>query len=277
MKIEEVDLNVPIINVELKDDELAHFGVKGMRWGVRRSDEELARIAGRKQQAFDNKINRTKTKLAVREQKAKVKIEEAKAKQQSGDALKKLNEAKKIREESRAKIKADKLKVKEDNKRHAQQQKKEAVRAKMEESKDTKKTSTKFKPEDAKYMTDEELRSVVSRMNLEAQYSKLNPVPPSKLKQTMATVGTIAVTTKGVVDMLGGTQAVYTAITGRQQRNSMRPSRDMSLEEMQAVINRTNIVSQYDRIRSSNTTPNPVPAALDQALSIAAALGRRRT
>jgi len=32
--------------LELQDTKLAHWGVKGMRWGIRRSDAELARASG---------------------------------------------------------------------------------------------------------------------------------------------------------------------------------------------------------------------------------------
>ena len=32
--------------LELQDTKLAHWGIKGMRWGIRRSDDELARLSG---------------------------------------------------------------------------------------------------------------------------------------------------------------------------------------------------------------------------------------
>lgn len=33
------------------DDVLEHYGIKGMRWGVRRSDEQLARARGRRKKS----------------------------------------------------------------------------------------------------------------------------------------------------------------------------------------------------------------------------------
>lgn len=48
------------------DNVLAHFGVRGMRWGVRRSDVELARAAGGKQPASEDAIKAVTAAAKVR-------------------------------------------------------------------------------------------------------------------------------------------------------------------------------------------------------------------
>lgn len=39
-------------------NELAHYGILGMKWGVRRTPEQLARASARKQQKREKKVNR---------------------------------------------------------------------------------------------------------------------------------------------------------------------------------------------------------------------------
>ena len=207
-------MDITELDMTVHTDELKHFGVKGMRWGVRRSDEELARSANRKQQAFDAKISRQKAKLSVKEQRAKVKFEEGRAKQQLGDGAKKVNEAKKVKAETRAKIKADKKRAKEESKRYAEKQKSDAVRVKMEENKHTKKTSTKYNPKDYKHMTDDELRTVLNRVEMETKFKAAYKEPPSTLKRVMNTVGGVAVVADTIGKATGGTTKLYTAVRG---------------------------------------------------------------
>lgn len=46
-------LNVFYESLNLKGTDLAHWGVKGMKWGIRRSDDELARLSGGQTEADD--------------------------------------------------------------------------------------------------------------------------------------------------------------------------------------------------------------------------------
>lgn len=284
MKVEDMNLDVNV-------DELAHYGVLGMRWGVRRTDAQLAAAANRKQQAQANKevraqqkqqkhevkIARQKDKLEVRSQKAKVKAEEAKARQLSADAKNKEYQANKVKEESRAKIKADKVKAKEEKRRFDVQQEQAMVKAKMEAGKlGNKQTPTNFSSKDFKRMSDDDLRTVVNRMNLEKQYQTLNPTPPSTMKKVLGVVGTTAVTTKGIVDMMGGTQAVYSMVTGKKTSSKHKPAKDMTVEEMESIIRRSNVVSQYNKIRRDSTPADPMAANLEAAINLAAMLSKKK-
>lgn len=58
---------------EKVDAFLAHVGVKGMKWGVRRSEAALARSASRKKEVFDARDRKDSNKAAVSKAKSDLK------------------------------------------------------------------------------------------------------------------------------------------------------------------------------------------------------------
>lgn len=273
-------MDVKDLNLQVPVDELAHYGVLGMKWGVIRSDAQLAASAHRKEQALQNKATRQKIKLDVRERAAKVKADEAKTKALQADAKKKQNEAKRVAQEPKRAEKAARRKEKEDKRRFDVQQKQkmeeQKVKAKMATKSNNDQTPTNFKSSDFKRMSDEDLRQVVNRMNLEKQYQQLNPKQPSTIKKVLGAVGTTAVTTKAVVDMMGGTQAVYSSLTGKKQSSKYKPAKDMTVEEMESVIRKSNVVNQYNKLRKDSTPADPTAAGLDAALNLASMLAKKK-
>lgn len=69
------------------DDVLEHYGIKGMRWGVRRTDEQLARARGRRRSS-----RREKSPDAAAAEEAKKKAKKGGVSSLSNQELKKLNE-----------------------------------------------------------------------------------------------------------------------------------------------------------------------------------------
>lgn len=177
---------------KMKDDNyLAHYGVLGMRWGVRRSDAELAAAASRrKQKSLD--------KLEVRDKKAQVKSKEAEARSKLADAKRKEAETRKLTKETDAKIRLEKA-------RERAEARKEKIRITEEQRKkalaDNQQTDTKYSYSDYKRMSDAELRAVVQRLNTEKQYRELNPKPPSTMSKILKTVNTTAKTAKEVYEV----------------------------------------------------------------------------
>lgn len=90
---------------------------------------------------------------------------------------------------------------------------KEALKAKNQ-------TDTKRNPNDYKNMSDDELRALVARYNLEAQYKKFNPQKASTAKQVASVIGTTASTIKTASDIVGGLDKVSKNITPQQAKNA---------------------------------------------------------
>lgn len=70
-------LDTPLSEI---DDELKHYGVKGMKWGVRRSQRELDRAAGRRERKSKKKFEKERVRDAKRTAKADVEIAKINAK-----------------------------------------------------------------------------------------------------------------------------------------------------------------------------------------------------
>lgn len=131
------------------EDELYHWGIRGMRWGVRRYQNKDGSLTDR-------------GKKRLRAEQAKVREEEKtlKNRQAVKARLDRLEARKKAVEEGKKELDADKIKAKEERK------------AKKGKSDDAKKS--------LKDMTDEELAKAIERSRLEQQYNQLNPEPPAK-------------------------------------------------------------------------------------------------
>ena len=144
------------------DNELYHHGIKGMKWGVRRTKAQLGYPTTTKKKTTKERVksinerSRAKAKKIIREGREQAKIDKANAK------------AKARIEKAEAKIGKGKPKVDPPN------------------NDQDKKVSTKPKKKSMNEMTDEELQSAINRLNLERTYKQLdaqvNPAPPKVQK-----------------------------------------------------------------------------------------------
>lgn len=168
------------------DDEnyLAHFGVLGQKWGIRRSPEQLAAAANRRKEA-------RLEKLEYRDKKAKVKAVEAEARGKLADAKRKEAETKKITKESNAKLRQEAKEAKAAKAAKQEAERKEAL-------KNNQQTDTQYSYSDYKRMSDAELRAVVSRLNAEEQYKKYNPKPEPAIRKFIKTAQETAKTAKDI-------------------------------------------------------------------------------
>lgn len=155
-------------------DELTHYGILGMKWGVRRTPEQLGhrkvrrrdrRYEGESDQDYQNRMRRESEERRAKTE-AKSRAASERRTLRSQERLKKMD------------IKAQEKQRKEQRKQQEEQSKKKDVKTRSENKKGKRAT-----PE--KSMTDQEIRDAIARMKLENEYQQLIAKPDGLAKATL--------------------------------------------------------------------------------------------
>lgn len=140
----------------MDNNELVHWGVKGMKWGVRRYQNRDGTLTAAGKKRYEKELARLKEEERI------------------------------VKNKERTKAKLDKLDAKKadlDERKKALEgdsgQPKKRISAKTDEP----------KPKSLSEMDDRELEAVVRRMNLEERYNQLNPPTVSKGKKFLRAIG----------------------------------------------------------------------------------------
>lgn len=192
------ELSERIVNgdfLEHSDDseptiEIKHYGVLGMKWGVRRDRQRK----GESDQQYKDRMDRqSREKIAAADRKAREK--EQKRTLRSQERIQKAqirsNERKdaaqrKAQEKNQEKTrKAQEKQQEAQRKAQAKQQAKDNKRTKSDINKNKKESSTKS-------MTDTELRDAINRMRAEREYAQLSKKPDSAATKAVKSVGKLA-------------------------------------------------------------------------------------
>lgn len=158
----------------MNNNELAHYGVKGQKWYVRRYQNKDGTLTAAGKKRYDKEMEKLK------------------------------KEEKILKNKQRTSAKLDKL---ESKKREIEQLKKgtsEKERSKREDTKPAKKS--------IKDMSDEELRAVVNRLQMEKQLRDLSPKQVSRGKSIASTIGKDIIL-PGMIDV--GKQLFKSALTSQ--------------------------------------------------------------
>lgn len=185
------DFLTDISHEDLSEDELEHYGVLGMKWGVRkdrkRKGESEAEYQNRirtqadeRAKAHEIELRKLEAKIKSQEQKRTLKSQEKTAKAQLAVRKKELKlqenreKAQKKNQQEQAKARKKELKL--------QKEREEAQRKQQEQQrKDQSKKKTKSKDKrDVTEFTDQELNDIINRLQREQTYKSLTKGPGRK-------------------------------------------------------------------------------------------------
>ena len=192
-----------LFDADEAEDILAHYGVKGMRWGVRRSDAELARAASARKSSSSSKSSSSKSsggssgaRSAV--EKAKAKISEVRTARAVKAQAKKVEEAKADAEKARqqaeaAKRMAAELKISADAEKVARTLAKEGHEMSTREIKEANDRLAAVERYNQNFSANAELKAKVEALELQAKYAEYQAkMNPTKIQRVQAYTATMA-------------------------------------------------------------------------------------
>lgn len=153
-------------------DELTHYGILGMKWGVRRTPEQLGHKRKKKDRRYPDETDQEYQNRMNRESQERITKMQLKSKSEEQKRTLKSEERK-----EKARIKAQEKKD-----RAAQKKQEKKTRSNLEKGK----LSTP-----SAVMTDEELRDAINRIRLEKEYKQLTKKPDGFMKASIKKVGGI--------------------------------------------------------------------------------------
>lgn len=165
-----------------QENTLEHYGVLGMKWGVRRTPEQLGHRVKKKDRRYEGETEQQYQQRMARESAERIAKTEARAKAKSEKRAIREREAAQKRElRSQERIAKRKLKSEENLRREQAKQNPQQdlnKKTKSNLNKGNKRTPTKD-------MTDQEIRDAIARLKLEKEYIDLSKKPKGVLNKTV--------------------------------------------------------------------------------------------
>lgn len=184
-----------------ESDSLTHYGIPGMKWGVRKDREykpkkKDRRYDGESDQDYQNRMAREERERSSKQsERSKVKSEKRAAKERAQTQKRMLKSQERLRQmEIKAQQKAKETEIAERKRQEARSDKlaKEAKAKRRKEERKAEREKTKSKPVNTRTLSDRELSDAIQRLRNEQQYKQLslqNKSLPTKTIVKAATVG----------------------------------------------------------------------------------------
>lgn len=185
-------------------DSLTHYGIKGMKWGIRKDREKKPyepkkkdrRYDGESDQDYQNRMAREERERSSKQsERSRVKSEKRAAKERAQTQKRMLKSQERIKQmEIKAQQKNKEIEIAERKRQEARSDKlaKEAEAKRRKEERKAEREKTKSKPVNARTLTDRELNDAIQRLRNEQQYKQLslqNKSLPTKTVVKAATIG----------------------------------------------------------------------------------------
>lgn len=230
------------ISSDNNSDDLEHYGIPGMKWGVRKERKVRRRdrrYEGESDQEYQARMNRESAeRRAKTEAKARAASEKRQIREQEATQKRALKSQQKIAS----------MQIKAQQRKEVEQRKADKERSKQ--NSDNKKTKSNLekdkKAQSLKSMTDQEVRDAIARMQLEKQYKELAKKKPGFLKSTsgqiLTKVGTAIVTTQ--LTKLGNKMVENAVDAAKKKSKDKNNSAKSKTEYGEDVVN--SIISSSD-------------------------------
>lgn len=171
------------------DNEFAHYGVLGMKWGVRKDRQRK----GETDQQYKDRLDRqSRERQAEADRKARSKDQKRQLKAQEKDKkrmLKSQERIEKARLKSQLNTTKANLKAQEKQRKEVQKQyEKQEEQKRKEAAKQKSKKTSKKEAIPVSMMSDEDLRAAINRINMEKQYKDATKKKPGILSKTAKAV-----------------------------------------------------------------------------------------
>lgn len=184
-----------------ESDSLTHYGVPGMKWGVRKDKEykpkkKDRRYDGESDQDYQNRMAREERERSSKQSdRSRVKSEKRAAKERAQTQKRMLKSQERIKQmEIKAQQKNKEFEIAERKRQEARSDKlaKEAEAKRRKEERKAEREKTKSKPVNTRTLSDRELSDAIQRLRNEQQYKQLslqNKSLPTKTVVKAATIG----------------------------------------------------------------------------------------
>lgn len=229
---------------ELQEEELMHYGILGMKWGVRRYQRPDGSLTNAGKKRYNSEIESLKAEKA-KVDKVHKNLNAAKRMQARKDKLEADIEAqKKQNEEDRENLKGGEKKAEHD----AKKAEREARREEHKAEKAAEKAEEKAKSKSASEMSDEELNAAINRLRMEQTYnqlySQMNPEKKSAGKEYLKTF-----VDRAIVPAVSDVAKDYLTKLGKEALGLNEKKTKSAMDKLEETVKKSKLETELEELK----------------------------